>query len=494
MQISPHKITIAFFLNEKSVEIAVLPCFSALELLRDTFALNGTKESCSEGDCGACTIALGTVEDGEMKYRAVNSCILPAVRLHGKHIITIEGLAEKNRLHLIQQAMLDHHAVQCGYCSPGIVMSLFCLFANGEHQSEADILGALEGNLCRCTGYDSIFNAAKSIRSHLKKSDAGAVAEMVPPFIPDIRKKLTKLSTDVKYVETTQANNSKPAAYFLPKTIAEFFDLTRKLNDSGTCRIINGGTDVMVETNLQRTYPDVIVDISSISELNFIRQHKNVISIGAGVNFTQLLENPMIQRQIPILTKAITLIGSKQIRNVATLVGNVANASPIADGAVALLGMNSQLMILSDKGERKIKLQDLYKDYKKTSLRTREIISAVEVPIPSGFVSFEKSSKRVAVDIASVNSCCYITSDNGKVKDFRLAFGGIDVHPVLSRKCPEYLIGRKLNDETISQCVKITADEFQPISDIRGSAHFRRILIRNQVIKHMHKYFDAIKT
>lgn len=489
-------LAISFFLNDKSMRLAVPPDMNTLELLRDRLGMTGTKESCAEGDCGACTVTVGGFEQGRLVYRAINSCLYPAARLHGRHLVTIEGLttgradalAPGDQLHLIQQAILDHHATQCGYCTPGIVMSLFALFINQPNASATDIIGALEGNLCRCTGYESVRRAAREVARSINRKGPSKRGSIVPAYF-------TRIAAALKQGVAKPNESTEPGfqdrfsiGYRMPSSLAELFAFLNESRDPSRVRLVNGATDLMVEMNVKRQFPDILVDISRIEELTAINERDGTVSIGAACTLAQIMDHPMVRQRIPLLEETIRCMASTQIRNLATLAGNVANASPVADGAVSLLALDARLLLSSVSGKRTIPLEKFYHDYKKTALRPGEIIAAIETAPPPGRGTFLKAAKRRVADIAAVNSACWLGTESGRVHLCRIAFGGVAVFPKLAEICASFLSGRELTTKTIVAAAALAAEEFVPISDVRGSASYRRLLIRNQVIAHLEQH------
>ncbi|NLI48293.1 MAG: 2Fe-2S iron-sulfur cluster binding domain-containing protein [Acidobacteria bacterium] len=480
-----QRLQIAFFLNDREVRVTVPPDRTALEVIRGELGLTGTKETCSEGDCGACTVALGELADELLVYRAVNSCILPAARLHGRHVITVEGLAADGRLHVIQQQLLDHHAVQCGYCTPGIVMSLFCLFLQRPDPDEAAILEALEGNLCRCTGYVTIRAAARAVAGRLAAAGGEARGLILPAYAADMERRLRAFGEPLRATDSPNADGRPLAGYHVPASLWELWRTLARVGDPARTRFIHGGTDVMVAVNIKRDFPEHLVDLSRIPELHVLLREGDVLRIGAGLTFTDLMESTLVADHLPVLARAAARIGSRQVRNRGTLGGNIANASPIADGAVALLGLDARLVLASAGGERTLPLEQFYKGYKDTDRQPGEIIRAVEVPLTECTHQYLKSSKRPAVDCASVSSLCSARLEDGRVAMCRLAFGGVAVYPALARQTAAFLAGRALDAETVRAAADLAAAEFQTIGDVRGSAAYRRALIRHHVIHHL---------
>ena len=474
---------ITFWLNGQQVTSDIPPAQTTLEYLLQNVSLFGTKCSCNEGDCGACTVVIADVLDAEVHYAAVNSCLYTAAKLQGKHLITIEGLGTPEHLHPIQQAMLDFHATQCGYCSPGFVMSMFALFASQLQPSEETILAALEGNLCRCTGYESILNAARWLASSITP------AEVVPAWCREVEAQLMQEVTS-SVVKSTTDRLYPSQRYHLPSSL---HDLDALLAEEADFVLINGGTDIMVQMNvLRRKYP-VLIDLSGVAELQGIRQSDEVLSIGAAATYSQISDSAFVQGNLPCLVELISQIASKQIRNFGTLAGNVANASPIGDSLPLLLVLDAYLTLYSASGERVIALADFFLDYRKTALKPREIIKAVHIPIADSpaFIRFQKSAKRKAVDISSVVSAVFIREENGIVRQARLALGGVAAVPRLSRKFHNAMHNMELTGLHLPEIAQYVASEFTPISDVRGSNEYRSLLIRNHVLKYLQDFMQG---
>jgi xanthine dehydrogenase small subunit len=444
---------------------------TALRFLREYCGLTGTKEGCGEGDCGACTIAVGERKDGRVVYRAVNSCLYPAARLHGKHVVTIEGLVSGDTLHPIQRAVLDHHATQCGFCTPGVIMSLFCLFSERSKPTDAEIKDALEGNLCRCTGYESILDAARSVKG------LG-----IPAHLQEAARLLEKLP--MRADSTGAMPGDWPMnEYHLPGSFEKLFEALDAVGNGHECKIVSGGTDLIVAVNVLGKRFNRVFDISGIPGLSEIRRSDGHVSVGALVTFADLLEDGEVKAYLPALHAAASM-GSAQIRNVATLAGNVANASPVADGSVALLALGARLILRSASGSRTVPLDQFFLGYKKTALGEREIIETIEIPLMWTHSSFVKSSKRESVDIASVSSAVALKIEGGRIALVRVSLGGVAPFPVLAEKAAAVLIGKTPSESVFADAGRAAMAEVTPISDVRGSAEYRKLLVRNQMLVH----------
>ncbi len=480
-----HHIKIHFYLNEREMDLTISPDLSALQLIREHAGLSGTKESCSEGDCGACTIAVGKWEYDKFVYRAFNSCIMPAVKMHGMHVVTVEGLGTPVNMHPIQKAMLDAHGTQCGYCTPGFIMSLFCVFSLNSDPDMEEVKASLEGNLCRCTGYEAIFKAVEQIRNW---RNSNSEHHFYPTHFLPIHEKLHTFEKVIEFVQVNGNNIDTVKEYVVPKSMKDLFEVLANMKDSKSYRIIAGATDLLVDANIKGQWYPVYIDISTIPELKILKDDPKNIWICAAVTQSEVIESSLIWEKSPILAKAVSKMGSKQTRNAATLVGNIANASPIADGATALLGLGAYVELMSEGKQRSILLEQFYKGYKATDLQPGEIIGCVLVPHQKGFCSFEKTAKRIAVDISTVNSLLNIRIENDLVQYARIAFGGIAPYPILANQTMEFLVGKKITESVINEAAEIAMQEFKPIGDVRGSMEYRQLLIRNHIRKHLNKY------
>jgi xanthine dehydrogenase small subunit len=472
-------LRISFYLNRDLITADVSSELSALQFLRDVRGLTGTKEACNEGDCGACTIAVGQIHDSRVKYRAINSCLLPAAKLHGRHIVTVEGLAEGDVLHPVQQAMVDYHAVQCGYCTPGVVMSLFCLFLENPQPDRDALNEALDGTLCRCTGYAAISKAAMAIADAVA-SRTLTKSQLCPDYFADIEKQLHAFTAS-----PLQTATGDDPIYLMPSSLAELFDRTDQIHHIKQYSLVNGSTDVTVDVRFKHRRYSGFLDLSRIAELDSLKKTKDQLIIGANVTLTDLLADETVTTHFPALHQALGQMCSRQIRNVATLAGNICCASPIGDSIPPLLIYNAVVVLQSRHGERRVPLGEFFVSYRKTVMQEREIVAALELPLSRDWSRFEKTGKRRALDIASVNSAIRVAQDHGRISGVQLAFGGVSAVPFIAQKTCRYLLGKALSESVIHEAANMAAGEIDPISDVRGSAEFRRMLTRNHVIKHL---------
>lgn len=467
---------ISFYLNGEAKSLELAPGISSLDLLNKKMHLYGTKCSCNEGDCGACTVVIAHPCDGNIVYEAINSCLYPAARLHGKHLITVEGLGSDEDLHPIQTAILEHHASQCGYCTPGFVMSMFALFASIKKPDQETILAALEGNLCRCTGYQSILEAAEELAiSHDPQS-------IVPQWCRDIEPLLFRFDTPIETINRSSESHFLIDNYYKAGSTSELIALLAAHPEAA---LIAGGTDVMVQVNVSRKHFKALIDLGDIPELQKISLRPDGLHIGAGVSYSQIMESGIARCDYPALIEIIRVIASKQIRNFGTLAGNVANASPIGDTLPLLLVYDAILLLESAKGQRSLTLREFFLAYRKTALQSGEYIREIILPLPSpnAFIRSMKSAKRKSVDISAVASAIRIERDGDRIIKADLAFGGVAATPLLSTNFKDLLLKEpSLNANAIAEAV---ADEFTPMSDVRGSAEYRRQMVINHTLKYL---------
>lgn len=485
-------VQIRFWLNGEPMVQSIPPGMTVLEMLNNKLGMNGTKSSCNEGDCGACTVVIGESGPDSIVYQTINSCLYSAFRLHGKHLITVEGISGKDELHAVQTALLDEHGTQCGFCTPGFVMSLLGLFLNIKNPSEEEILAYLEGNLCRCTGYDSIMKAANLLKTRLKTGK-----ELLPPKLKSVENSLRVCTAPIVFNLADNPEGWETRNCFIPTTLSELWHNLKTCSKEDSYKFLAGGTDLMVLSNIQHIRYANLIDLSHLQELNFIRIEKSKLLIGGNVTLSALQTDQLIARHFPLLLQAIRQIASRQIRNSATLAGNIANASPIADGATVLMALQAEMVLASPRGERALPLSQYYHGYKQTELKNDEIIKAIALPLPDDnkhFYNFIKSAKRKAVDISGVVSAVDISSKNGRIEKAVISFGGVAPYPALAVKTMAHLKNRQLDIKLIEEAAEFAASEFKPISDVRGTEKYRSILIKNHIIKHLNGLLDSADT
>jgi xanthine dehydrogenase small subunit len=440
-----------------------------LDFIREDLGLTGTKEGCGEGECGACTVI--------MEGKTVASCLIYAYQADGKEIFTIEGKNEIEELQIIQQAYVDAGAVQCGFCIPGMVMSTKVLLDKNLNPSREEIREGLQGNLCRCTGYvkivDAVELAADIIRD--KKSIKLNGAQLLETNI----KNTATSSCAADYEECKSAGKTNDI--IIPKTIEE---LLSNINNEKR-RITGGYTDIVVGLrNNKLTYKPTI-DITEIAELKNIFEKENRIYIGGNVTLSDVCESQLINKDFKILVDAVKTIGSPQIRNRATLAGNVQNASPSGDGTLALVLLNASLKLRSMRGEREISVEDFVFGVGKTDLKNDEFIEYIVLneAYSSYEPYFEKVGLRGAMVISVASMGVLLKEENGIVQDIRIAFGAVAPIILRAKAAEEFLKGRQLEEKTLSEAGEIIGTIVTPIDDLRSSAEYRKTVCKNLILR-----------
>ncbi len=458
-----QQLMISFILNDRLVTTNVNPGMSLLDFIRYEAGLPGTKIGCREGDCGACTVLIGEKLSERVNYRSVTSCLYPLINAHGNHVVTIEGINLSNSLSPVQQAMADHAATQCGFCTPGFVMSFTGLCMNHETPTIQQAIDAVAGNICRCTGYKSIERAANDIALLMQEKDVtDPIGWLVgkgylPAYFIDIPDKLDKIEP--------YSDESENHTLF-----------------------IAGGTDLMVQQ------PDNIYEQEINSAFHGKLPQEITINdctctIGGATRVNELLTSTELTSKFPQLRQYLMLVSSEPVRNMATIAGNIVNASPIGDLSVILLALNAQITSIYKGKTRLQPLNELFKGYKQLNLEAGEVIQYItfEIPKNNTLFNFEKVSKRKYLDIASVNTAMSIEMQNNTIKKCSISAGGVAPIPLYLHKTSDFLKGKELNAETVSQAVEIMQSEISPISDIRGSAEYKRLLLRQLFFGHLQK-------
>ncbi|WP_146300056.1 xanthine dehydrogenase small subunit [Nitratireductor mangrovi] len=460
---------IRFLLNDAEVALSDLrPDETLLDYLRLRRSLRGTKEGCAEGDCGACTVLVGRLTGDGLVYESVNACIRFLGSLHGCHVVTIEHLrGAEGGLHPVQQAMVDFHGSQCGFCTPGFVMSLYALWMRRAEPSDAEIEKALQGNLCRCTGYEAIVKAARAISTY------GAVAgDALATERAAIEGNLRAMN-DGRRVEIGSGKDR----FVIP---ADVDDLAAVLEAEPQATIVAGATDVgLWVTKFMREIAPVVF-ISHLNELHQIEERDGVISIGACVSYTEAFE--ALAGRIPAFGPLIDRIGGEQVRNMGTIGGNIANGSPIGDTPPPLIALGARLTLRKGSERRTIALEEFFIDYGKQDRAPGEFVERVEVPVPAAGAHFAayKISKRRDEDITAALGAFHMTLDgDGNVADIRIAYGGMAATPKRAANVEAALRGKPWKTETVEAAIAAYKRDFSPISDMRASADYRMLAAQN---------------
>ncbi|MBA4490678.1 xanthine dehydrogenase small subunit [Paracoccus sp. S1E-3] len=456
---------IRFLLNDTEITLTeVAPDETLLDFLRLSRRLTGTKEGCAEGDCGACTVLAGRLRNGALRYEPVNACIRFLAACHGCHIVTIEHLSPKGAgLHPVQQAMVDHHASQCGFCTPGFVMALYGLWMENGDPSVVEIETALQGNLCRCTGYEPIVKAARAA--------AAAGGQAMDALARERDGVAARLAAIPAGAEVSKDGKRT----ILP---ASEDALAQALLDNPGATLIAGATDVglWVTKFLRPIAPAIFIG----HLMKGVSVSDDEIRLGAGVTYSELL--PIIAETMPELTDYLTRIGGWQVRNAGTIGGNIANGSPIGEMPPLLIALNARIVLRRGNSRREIPLEGFFIEYGKQDRQPGEFLESIVVPRPDGArIAGYKVSKRAYSDITAVAMGILIREERGLITEARLAFGGMAGTPKRAVKAEAALRGRPFARDTFEAAAHAVAGDFQPLSDWRASAEYRQAVAANLI-------------
>ena len=466
---------IRFVLNDKIVSVdfnsnpELKPTTTVLNYLRSFPFHKGVKEGCAEGDCGACSVVIAENNGGKLTYKTIDSCLVFLPMIHGKQLITIENLADAGKLHPVQQEMVNHNGSQCGYCTPGVVMSLFGLYKNHHIPDREVIDDALTGNLCRCTGYQPIIKAAEHACSCVDADKFKLHEAKIVALLDEINRDKPTIEISTPYQN-----------YYKPLILPDALALRRKHPHA---TIVSGASDTALRQTKKRELLAEILDISDLGELKYFVEEEQGYKIGAGLNLEQLKVHSV--EKLPPLHKILQIFGSLQIRNLATIGGNIGSASPIGDTLPLLIAYKAKVKLQSSDSERMIPLDDFIKGYRLTDLRYDELITAVYIPKPpaDALVRSYKVSKRKDLDISTVSGGFSLQLENGHVKEIILAFGGMSDRPKRASETEHYLLWKPWTRATVEHAMKILVHEFTPLSDARSGAEYRKIVAGNLLLK-----------
>jgi xanthine dehydrogenase small subunit len=463
---------IQFLLNrELRSERALDPNTTVLQYLREHRGKTGTKEGCASGDCGACTVVVGELVDDRLRYRTLNSCLTFVSALHGKQLISVEDLKDQGRLHSVQQAMVDCHGSQCGFCTPGFVMSLFALQKNAGAVTEYDphrTHEALAGNLCRCTGYRPILEAAEQ----------ACCAKQPDQF--DAREAETIAQLKAIEPRETAELNSGDKRCLSPLTVGDLADIYSANPDA---RLLAGGTDLALEvTQFHRELP-VMIYVGHIAEMKKVEITDSSIEIGAATPLTDCYA--ALAAEYPDFGELLQRFASLQIRNQGTLGGNIGNASPIGDSPPLLIALGAEVVLRKGASSRTLPLEDYFIDYKVTARQPGEFIEKVRVPraTPDRLFRAYKVSKRLDDDISAVCAAFDLQIADGVIAGARVAFGGMAAIPKRAAACEATLNGAPWNQQTVEAACDALAEDFTPLTDFRASREYRLLVAQNLLRK-----------
>ena len=462
---------ISFILNQKDVTTTLPPGMALLDFIRYKQHLTGTKIGCREGDCGACTVLVGELVEGELVYGSATCCLMALGYAQSKHIVTIEGL-NMDGLNPIQQAISDESATQCGFCTPGFVVSLAGYCLNKKEPTYTNAIASIDGNICRCTGYKSIEKAAARVVTLLDERRGGdpvlyaTITKILPAYFNKIKERLVKIIKPV--IKIKRSNGS-------------------------VVKTLGGGTDLYVQQH------EIMVD-ANITLLNNNNALKGVTivgnkcMIGGGASISDMIDSTFFCDYFPRIGKFIKLVSSTPIRNMATIAGNFINASPIGDLTIFFLALDAQLVLKDQKKSRQIALRDLYKGYKQLDKKQDEIVEKIwfELPGPNTKFNFEKVSKRTHLDIASVNSAISLVIESHMIQTAAISAGGVGPIPMYLKKTSGFLAGKAVDENLIENAIAIAQTEISPISDVRGSAAYKKLLLGQLIKAHFITLFPAL--
>lgn len=464
---------IRFILNGRDVALpSMAPETTLLDWLRLERSLRGTKEGCAEGDCGACTVLVGKLSAGRLVYESVNACIRFLGSLDGTHVVTVEHLrGTPGQLHPVQQAMVDFHGSQCGFCTPGFVMSLYGLWMKSPDPSNAAIEKALQGNLCRCTGYEAIMRAARAISSYGKAAKDPLAAE---------RKAITARLEAMRDGARVEIGAGKQRL-IVP---ANADDFAAVLDKEPSATVVAGSTDVGLWVTKHMRDISPVIFIGNLEGLCAISEDNDVITIGAGVTYTDAFAT--LAKRIPALGPLFDRIGGEQVRNMGTIGGNIANGSPIGDTPPPLIALGAQLTLRSGKKRRTIALEDFFIAYGKQDRQPGEFVEAVHVPVPAKRTKFAvyKITKRRDEDITAALGAFFLDlAKDGTVADICIAYGGMAATPKRAFGVEKALLGKPWTEATVETAMAEYAGDFTPLTDMRASAEYRALAAKNLLLR-----------
>ncbi len=466
---------ISFLLNDRLVQTDRAPGTVVLDYVRYDRRLTGTKIGCREGDCGACTVLVGEMKDGRLQYQSMTSCLMPLANAQGKHIVTVEGINlsdNQESLSPAQACVVDEGGTQCGFCTPGFIMSMtgFCLSEKAPTYPNA--IAAMDGNICRCTGYKSLERAAAGLSEQLQEKPSEnslnwlVQKKFLPEYFESIPERLRALQEEASCGNPTQ--------------------------ESGQV-LMGGGTDLFVQRP-EAMAQSAVHPLYGRQELKGIWRDNGSVYIGGGATVEELRESVLMREIVPDVMKFTKLVSSTPIRNMATVAGNFVNASPIGDLTIFFLALDATLALDLNGQKREVKLREFYKGYKTLDRQPGEQVVALhfEVPSSDSRFNFEKVSKRTHLDIASVNTAVMIQASGGIITKAHLSAGGVGPIPKYLANTSAFLAGKDLSEQTLSEAANLIQEEISPISDARGTEAYKRLLLRQLFYGHFISLFPEV--
>ena len=482
-----HDSAIRFVLDGQVHTVSGIdPNTTVLNYLREQLHRCGTKEGCAEGDCGACTVVIGELHQDRVRFRASNSCIQFLPTLHGKALFTVESLKAINGdLHPVQDAMVQSHGSQCGFCTPGFVMSLFAMYRSERAPSRSRIQDVLAGNLCRCTGYRPIIDAARRMYEAGHEAEAHwlrrpySECEPAAPGEHELLEQLRDIQPARTLALTGPGPNGDAHTFYAPNTVRELALLRAR---HPKARVLAGGTDVGLWVTKDHQEIDTVIYIGNVAELKTVKHTKTMLDIGSGASLTDL--EAVLGELFPDFGELLRRYASPPIRNAATLGGNIANGSPIGDSMPALIVLGASLVLRKGETRRELPLDEFYLAYRETALAVGEFVERIRLPLDEHrqFRAY-KISKRFDQDISALLGAFCMRLASGKIHDIRICFGGMAATPKRATRCEQFLLGKTWTEDIVASACQALDRDYAPIGDMRASAGYRQRVARNLLKK-----------